>query len=118
MSATSRAIRPIATAGLRAAPSMTVLARLSLGLVMLALMLATPTASAEERAKGEVARLGEHPAVVVARRGVQVDPTSKFYLHPARLSWSLQRPTSQGGESPAKSCASAPLTRTKSRTRC
>jgi hypothetical protein len=38
---------------------------------------------------------GEHPAVIMARRGAQVDPTSNFYLHPARLSWSLQRPVSE-----------------------
>jgi len=61
-----------------------------LGLSALALALAIPTAQAEDRAKLEAARQGEHPAVIVARRGVQVDPNSKFYLHPARLSWSLQ----------------------------
>jgi len=65
-----------------------------LGLSALALALAIPTAQAEDRAKLEAARQGEHPAVIVARRGVQVDPNSKFYLHPARLSWSLQRPMS------------------------
>ena len=65
------------------------------GLSALALALAIPTAQAQDRAKPEAARLGEHPAVIVARRGVQVDPTSHFYLHPARLSWSLQRPTSE-----------------------
>ena len=64
-----------------------------LGLSALALALAIPTAQAEDRTKPEAARLGEHPAVIVAHRGVQVDPTSNFYLHPARLSWSLQRPT-------------------------
>jgi hypothetical protein len=42
---------------------------------------------------------GEHPAVIVARRGVQVDPTANFYLHPARLSWTLQQPLSEGEES-------------------
>jgi hypothetical protein len=63
-----------------------------LGVSALALALAIPTAQAEDRAKPEAARLGEHPAVIVARRGVQVDPTSNFYLHPARLSWSVQRP--------------------------
>jgi len=26
-------------------------------------------------------RLGEHPAVLVARRGVQPDPNANFYLH-------------------------------------
>ena len=71
-----------------------------LGLSALALALAIPTAQAEDRAKSEAARPGEHPAVIVARRGVQVDPTSQFYLHPARLSWSLQRPMSEG-EHPA-----------------
>ena len=63
-----------------------------LGLSALVLALAIPAAQAEDRAKPEAARPGEHPAVIVARRGVQVDPTSNFYLHPARLSWSLQRP--------------------------
>jgi hypothetical protein len=71
-----------------------------LGLSALALALAIPIAHAEDRVKPEVAQLGEHPAVIVARRGVPVDPTSKFYLHPARLSWSLQRPMSEG-EHPA-----------------
>jgi len=71
-----------------------------LGLSALALALAVPAAQAEDRAKPEAARLGEHPAVIVARRGVQVDPTSNFYLHPARLSWRLQRPLSEG-EHPA-----------------
>jgi hypothetical protein len=71
-----------------------------LALSALALALAVPTAQAEDRANPQAARAGEHPAVIVARRGVQVDPTSKFYLHPARLSWSLQRPMSEG-EHPA-----------------
>jgi len=53
--------------------------------------------NAQDQAKPEAVRLGEHPAVIVARRGVQVDPTSNFYLHPARLSWSLQRPMSEDG---------------------
>ena len=66
-----------------------------LGLSALALALAIPTAQAADRAKPEAARPGEHPAVIVARRGVRVDPTSNFYLHPARLSWSLQRPMSE-----------------------
>ena len=66
-----------------------------LGLSALVLALAIPTAQAEDRAKPEAARPGDHPAVIVARRGVQVDPTSNFYLHPARLSWSLQRPVSE-----------------------
>jgi hypothetical protein len=46
------------------------------------------------------AQLGEHPAVLVARKGVPTDPTSRFYLHPARLSWNLSRPLSEG-EHPA-----------------
>src|ERR1700730_13969206 len=71
-----------------------------LGLSVLVLALAIPIAHAEDRAKLDAARPGEHPAVIVARRGVQVDPTSNFYLHPARLSWSLQRPISEG-EHPA-----------------
>jgi hypothetical protein len=71
-----------------------------LGLSALALALAIPAAQAEDRGPPEASRLGEHPAVIVARRGVQVDPTSNFYLHPARLSWSLQRPLSEG-EHPA-----------------
>ncbi len=50
---------------------------------------------AQDQAKPEAVRLGEHPAVIVARRGVRVDATSNFYLHPARLSWSLQRPMSE-----------------------
>jgi hypothetical protein len=69
-----------------------------LGLSALALALAIPTAQAEDRTNPQASRLGEHPAVIVARRGVQVDPTSNFYLHPARLSWSLQRPVSEGEE--------------------
>jgi hypothetical protein len=69
-----------------------------LGLSALVLALSIPTAQAEDRAKPEAARLGEHPAVIVARRGVQVDPTSNFYLHPARLSWTLQQPLSSEGE--------------------
>jgi sensor domain CHASE-containing protein len=58
---------------------------------VLALILGMPTAHAEDQAKQGVSRLGEHPAVIVARRGVQVDPTPKFNLHPA-LSRGLQRP--------------------------
>jgi len=44
--------------------------------------------------------LGEHPAVLVAREGVPADPTARFYLHPARLSWTLSRPLDEG-EHPA-----------------
>jgi hypothetical protein len=61
--------------------------------------LAGPAARAEDGSQSSV-RLGEHPAVVVARRGVQPDPTANFYLHPARLEWSLQRPLAEG-EHPA-----------------
>ena len=69
-----------------------------LGLSALTLALATPAAYAEDGTHEQ--KLGEHPAVIVARKGVPVDPTSNFYLHPARLSWSLQRPLSEG-EHPA-----------------
>jgi hypothetical protein len=68
------------------------------GLSALALALALSTAQAEDRAQAP--RLGEHPAVIVARRGVQADPAANFYLHPAHLAWSLQRPLSEG-EHPA-----------------
>jgi hypothetical protein len=71
-----------------------------LSLLIPALVLATPPAHAGDPAKPEATRLGEHPAVIVARRGVPVDPTSRFYLHPARLSWTLQRPLSEGEEPP------------------
>jgi hypothetical protein len=68
------------------------------GLSALALALAIPAAYAEDAVNPE--KLGEHPAVIVARKGVQPDPTANFYLHPARLSWSLERPLSEG-EHPA-----------------
>jgi hypothetical protein len=71
-----------------------------LSLSALTLALAMPTAHAGDQANTEATRLGEHPAVIVARRGVQVDPTSKFYLHPARLSWTLQRPLPEGEQPP------------------
>ena len=77
-----------------------------LSLAALTLVLAIPTAQAEDRTKPQAARLGEHPAVIVARRGIQADPASNFYLHPARLSWSLQRPLSEG-EPPAVIVAGA-----------
>jgi hypothetical protein len=64
-------------------------------LLVLALILAMPNARAEDGTKQDVNRGGEHLAVIVARRGVQVDPTSKFYPHPAWLYWSLQRPTDE-----------------------
>ena len=75
----------------------------ALNLSVLALALALPVARAEDgadRGLHQAPRLGEHPAVLVARRGVRADPTANFYLHPARLSWSLTRPESEG-EHPA-----------------
>src|SRR5260370_4218049 len=75
----------------------------ALNLSAIALALALPVARAgdgADRGSRHAPRLGEHPAVLVARRGVPVDPTAKFYLHPARLSWSLSRPESEG-EHPA-----------------
>ena len=77
-----------------------------LALFSLALALEIPAAQAEDRTQPEAARLGEHPAVIVARRGVRPDPTANFYLHPARLSWSLQRPTFED-EPPALIAAGA-----------
>ncbi|HEX4586324.1 MAG TPA: hypothetical protein VH183_15960 [Burkholderiaceae bacterium] len=71
----------------------------ALNLSALALVLALPAARAEDSSR-QAPRLGEHPAVVVARKGLQPDPNSRFYLHPARLSWSLERPLSDG-EHPA-----------------
>ena len=64
-------------------------------LSVLALTLALPLARAQDTQPQEATRLGEHPAVLVARKGVQHDPTANFYLHPARLSWSLKRPPSE-----------------------
>jgi hypothetical protein len=66
--------------------------------LVLALILAMPNARAEDGTKQDVNRGGEHPAVNVARRGVQVDPTSKFYPHPAWLYCSPQRPTDEREE--------------------
>jgi len=101
MSATYETTQASATGKVRGADfPMTEPLRRILGLSVLALILATPIAHADDGVKPEAIRLGEHPAVIVARRGVQVDPTWKFYLHPARLSWSLQRPLSEG-EHPA-----------------
>src|SRR6266404_3400036 len=92
MSATYRAIQPIATGRLRTADlPITAPAGRILSLLVLALILRMPTAHAEDQAKQGVTRLGEHPAVIVARSGVLVDPTSTFNLHPA-LSRGLQRP--------------------------
>jgi hypothetical protein len=65
---------------------------------VLAFLLAMPTAHAQDRAKEEASRGGDHPAVIVARRGVQVDPASVFYPHPAWLYWSLQRPLAEREE--------------------
>ncbi len=70
-----------------------------LNLSVLAGVLAMSAAHAENGSEQE-ARLGEHPAVIVARRGVQPDPTANFYLHPARLAWDTQRPLTDG-EHPA-----------------
>jgi hypothetical protein len=72
---------------------------LSLKLTGAALLLAASTAWADDGLHG-VAHLGEHPAVIVARRGVSVDPSTHFYLHPARLSWDMTRPWTEG-EHPA-----------------
>jgi hypothetical protein len=69
-----------------------------LGTPVLALLLAMPTAHAQDRAKEHVSRGGDHPAVIVARRGAQVDPASVFYPHPAWLCWSLQRPSAEHEE--------------------
>lgn len=63
------------------------------------LSLAWATARADQPSSAPV-RLGEHPAVLVARRGVPADPNAQFYLHPARLEWSLSRPL-EDGEHPA-----------------
>jgi hypothetical protein len=70
-----------------------------LNLSVLALVLGLPAARADDGLH-QAARLGEHPAVLVARRGIRPDPNSNFYLHPARLSWSLSRPLEEG-EHPA-----------------
>jgi hypothetical protein len=71
----------------------------SLAAVAAVAALTGPAARADD-GPGARTRLGEHPAVLVARRGVQPDPTANFYLHPARLEWSLTRPLSEG-EHPA-----------------
>lgn len=72
----------------------------TIALSLLALVMAAPMARAGDEARQQALRLGEHPAVLVARKATQVDPTASFYLHPARLSWTLQRPLSDG-EHPA-----------------
>jgi hypothetical protein len=109
MSATYKATQATATGKLRAAdfPLMEPLRRI-LGPSVLALILAVPIAHADDGAKPEAIRLGDHPAVLVVRKGVQVDPTSKFYLHPARLSWSLQRPMPEGEQRPAPVASRVP----------
>jgi hypothetical protein len=66
----------------------------------LVLVFAAQAARAGDDAQQEATRLGEHPAVLIARRGVQADPAANFYPHPARLLWSLERPLSEG-EHPA-----------------
>ncbi len=66
----------------------------SIALAVLALASAYAPARADDGLHGAT-RLGEHPAVLVARRGVSADPSANFYLHPARLSWSLSRPQSE-----------------------
>ena len=70
--------------------------------VLLAMAAALPAARAEDSRPQPADRLGEHPAVLVARRGVQPDPNANFYLHPARLSWSLERPLSEGKQALAR----------------
>jgi hypothetical protein len=109
MSATYKTTQATATGKLRAADfPMTEPLRHILGLSVLALMLAMPIAHADDGAKPEAIQLGEHPAVLVARRGVQVDPTSKFYLHPAQLSWSLKRPMPEGEQWPVPVASRVP----------
>jgi hypothetical protein len=68
-------------------------------LTTVALLIASATVWADDGLHG-VAHLGEHPAVLVARRGVVTDPAANFYLHPARLSWDMTRPWTEG-EHPA-----------------
>jgi hypothetical protein len=72
----------------------------TLHLSLLILVQAAPLAHAGDEVPTEPARLGEHPAVLVSRQATHTDPTANFYLHPARLSWTLQRPLSDG-EHPA-----------------
>jgi hypothetical protein len=72
----------------------------ALTLVFAAAFAAPAAHAGDEQAGLQAPRFGDHPAVLIARKGVQHDPTMNFYLHPARLSWSLQRPLSDG-EHPA-----------------
>jgi hypothetical protein len=72
----------------------------TLSLAVAVLSLACATARADPPSSPSPVRLGEHPAVLVARRGVPADPNAQFYLHPARLEWSLSRPL-ESGEHPA-----------------
>lgn len=62
-----------------------------ISLSALALALALSVSRAEDNPP-HATRLAEHPAVLVARQGVHRDPTMNFYLHPARMTWSLERP--------------------------
>ncbi len=73
---------------------------LALYLSLLTLVMVVPAAHAGDEGRGDEPRLGEHPAVLVSRRAAAAEPTASFYLHPARLSWTLQRPLSDG-EHPA-----------------
>src|SRR5690348_321217 len=72
----------------------------ALHLSLLMLVLAAPLARAGDGLPADEAKLGEHPAVLVSRKPAHADATASFYLHPARLSWTLQRPLSDG-EHPA-----------------
>jgi hypothetical protein len=72
----------------------------ALYLSLLPFALAAQIAHAGDQVREETVKLGEHPAVLVARKAARPDPTASFYLHPARLSWTLQRPLSDG-EHPA-----------------
>ena len=53
---------------------------------LVALALANSTVQAQDGNPPGV-RLGEHPAVIVARKGVQKDPTANFSIC-TRLAWS------------------------------
>jgi hypothetical protein len=72
----------------------------ALHLCRLILVVVAPLARAGDGLPAGAAKLGEHPAVLVSRKAPHADPTASFYLHPARLSWTLQRPLSDG-EHPA-----------------
>jgi len=68
----------------------------ALHLCRLILVVVAPLARAGDGLPVGAAKLGEHPAVLVSRKAPHADPTASFYLHPARLSWTLQRPLSDG----------------------